>query len=143
MNPKPLRRFPAAQPINHHCVSYLGIKFHCEHPSSPSMPINGIETAYKDRYTFAPLSQRAVPTQWYTLPLRFITSQEMDSLREMGALDRKVLADGCFVHCLARFNRSTREIEALLVCLEPGERDEEQCRQAWFRAELLGQGAMQ
>jgi len=23
------------------------------------MPINGIETAYKDRYTFAPLSQRA------------------------------------------------------------------------------------
>jgi len=36
------------------------------------MPINGIETAYKDRYTFAPLSQRAVPIQWYTLPLRFI-----------------------------------------------------------------------
>ena len=70
--PKPLRRFPAAQPINHHCVSDLGIKFHCEHPSSPSMPINGIETAYKDRYTFAPLSQRAVPIQWYTLPLRFI-----------------------------------------------------------------------
>jgi len=34
------------------------------------MPINGIETAYKDRYTFAPLSQRAA--QWYTLPLRFI-----------------------------------------------------------------------
>jgi len=74
---------------------------------------------------------------------RIATSQEMDSLREMGALDRKVLADGCFVHCIARFNRSTREIEALLVCLEPGERDEEQCRQAWFRAELLGQGAMQ
>ena len=37
------------------------------------MPINGIETAYKDRYTFAPLSQRAVPIQWYTLPLRFIS----------------------------------------------------------------------
>ena len=36
------------------------------------MPINGIKTAYKDRYTFAPLSQRAVPIQWYTLPLRFI-----------------------------------------------------------------------
>jgi hypothetical protein len=36
------------------------------------MPINGIETAYKDRYTFAPLSQRAVPIQWYTLPLPFI-----------------------------------------------------------------------
>ena len=36
------------------------------------MPINGIETAYKNRYTFAPLSQRAVPIQWYTLPLRFI-----------------------------------------------------------------------
>jgi len=34
------------------------------------MPINGIETAYKDRYTFAPPSQRAA--QWYTLPLRFI-----------------------------------------------------------------------
>ena len=40
------------------------------------MPINGIETAYKDRYTFAPLSQRAVPTQWYTLPLRFIPVRE-------------------------------------------------------------------
>jgi hypothetical protein len=37
------------------------------------MPINGIETAYKDRYTFAPLSQRAAPIHWYTLPLRFIT----------------------------------------------------------------------
>jgi hypothetical protein len=37
------------------------------------MPINGIETAYKDRYTFAPLSQRsAQPVQWYTLPPRFI-----------------------------------------------------------------------
>ena len=36
------------------------------------MPINGIETAYKDRYTFAPLSQRAA--QWYTLPLRFIVT---------------------------------------------------------------------
>jgi hypothetical protein len=36
------------------------------------MPINGIETAYKDRYTFAPLSQRAAPIHWYTLPLRFI-----------------------------------------------------------------------
>ncbi|MGO9845763.1 MAG: hypothetical protein ACLPKT_03945, partial [Methylocella sp.] len=45
------------QPINHHCVSDLGIKFHCEHPSSPSMPINGIETAYKNRYTFAPKGQ--------------------------------------------------------------------------------------
>jgi hypothetical protein len=37
------------------------------------MPINGIETAYKDRYTFAPLSQRAA--QWYTLPLRFIVTR--------------------------------------------------------------------
>ena len=36
------------------------------------MPINGIETAYKDRYTFAPPSQRAA--QWYTLPLRFIVN---------------------------------------------------------------------
>ena len=73
MNAKPLRRFPAAQPINYHCVSDLGIKFHCEHPSSPSMPINGIETAYKDRYTFAPPSKRsAQPVQWYTLRPRFI-----------------------------------------------------------------------
>ena len=39
------------------------------------MPINGIETAYKDRYTFAPLSQRAVPIQWYTLPPRFIVTE--------------------------------------------------------------------
>jgi hypothetical protein len=26
-------------------MSDLGIKFHCEHPSSPSMPITGIGTA--------------------------------------------------------------------------------------------------
>jgi hypothetical protein len=45
VNAKPLRRFPAAQPVNHHRMSDLGIKFHCEHPSSPSMPISGIETA--------------------------------------------------------------------------------------------------
>jgi len=45
MNAKPLRRFPAAQPLNHHRMSDLGIKFHCEHPSSPSMPITGIGTA--------------------------------------------------------------------------------------------------
>ena len=49
------------------------------------MPINGIETAYKDRYTFAPLLQRAVPIQWYTLPLRFIQSvrgQRIDQFAE-------------------------------------------------------------
>jgi len=46
------------------------------------MPINGIETAYKDRYTFAPLSQRAVPIQWYTLPLRFITGVKSFTLNE-------------------------------------------------------------
>jgi len=40
------------------------------------MPINGIETTYKDRYTFAPLSQRAA--QWYTLPLRFILTGSPD-----------------------------------------------------------------
>jgi len=28
------------------------------------MPINGIETAYKDRYTFAPPSQRAAQQQF-------------------------------------------------------------------------------
>jgi hypothetical protein len=38
------------------------------------MPIYGIETAYKDRYSFAPLSQRAI--QWYTLPLRFIPAND-------------------------------------------------------------------
>ena len=27
-------------------------------PSSPSMPINGVKKAYKDRYTFAPPSTR-------------------------------------------------------------------------------------
>ena len=41
------------------------------------MPINGIETAYKDRYTFEPLSQRAAPIQWYTLPLRFIAEENV------------------------------------------------------------------
>jgi hypothetical protein len=30
-----------AQPLNHHRASDLGIKFHCERPSSPSMPISG------------------------------------------------------------------------------------------------------
>jgi hypothetical protein len=45
------------------------------------MPINGIETAYKDRYTFAPLSQRAVPIQWYTLPPRFIACSRRNPTR--------------------------------------------------------------
>jgi phosphate transport system substrate-binding protein len=37
------------------------------------MPINGVKKAYKDRYTFVPLSQRSTqPVQWYTLPPRFI-----------------------------------------------------------------------
>src|SRR5664279_604551 len=58
VTPKSLRRFPAAQPLNHHRASDLGIKFHCEHPSSPSMPINGVKKPYKDRYTFAPPSKR-------------------------------------------------------------------------------------
>src|ERR1700731_1763769 len=39
VNAKPIRRLPAAQPLNHHRMSDLGIKFHCEHPSSPSMPL--------------------------------------------------------------------------------------------------------
>jgi hypothetical protein len=39
------RRFSPAQPVNHHCASYPGIQFHCEHPSSPSMPVEGIEAA--------------------------------------------------------------------------------------------------
>jgi hypothetical protein len=55
MNAKPLRCFSAAKPVNHHRESDLGIKFHCEHPSSPSMPVSGI---------FAPLSKRsAKPVQ--------------------------------------------------------------------------------
>jgi hypothetical protein len=49
------------------------------------MPINGIETAYKDRYTFAPPSQRAA--QWYTLPLRFIHAS--DRLRPVSLLPER------------------------------------------------------
>ena len=45
MNAKALRRLPAAQTLNHHRASDPGIKFHCEHPSSLSMPFKGIETA--------------------------------------------------------------------------------------------------
>ena len=45
MNAKALRRLPAAQPVNHHRASDPGIEFHCEHPSSLSMPVKGIETA--------------------------------------------------------------------------------------------------
>jgi hypothetical protein len=74
---------------------------------------------------------------------RLATSSELDAVRELGVLDRKVLADGCFIHCLIRRNCLTGNIETLAVVLPPMERDEEACRQAWFRAELLGQGAMQ
>ena len=45
MNAKPLRCLPAAQPVHHHRTSYPSIEFHCEHPSSPSMPLNGIKAA--------------------------------------------------------------------------------------------------
>jgi hypothetical protein len=38
-------RFPTAQPVHHHRASYPGIEFHCEHPSSLSMPFKGIEAA--------------------------------------------------------------------------------------------------
>src|SRR6201988_2662493 len=51
---KPLCRFPSAQPINHHRASDLGIQFHCEHPSSPSMPSSGTKMAYKGLVHFCP-----------------------------------------------------------------------------------------
>jgi hypothetical protein len=38
VNAKLLRRIPAAQTVRHNRASNPGIKFHCEHPSSPSMP---------------------------------------------------------------------------------------------------------
>ncbi len=60
VNAKPLRRLPAAQPVHHHCASDLGIEFHCEHPSIPSMPFKDIETAQQNRYTFAPPSKRQI-----------------------------------------------------------------------------------
>lgn len=47
------------------------------------------------------------------------------------------------MHCLSRIDRRIGKLEALLVVLEPGQRDEEAYRQVWFRAELLGQGAAQ
>jgi hypothetical protein len=69
MNAKALRRFPAAQPVHHHRASYPGIEFHCEHPFGLSMPFEDIESAYQDRYTFAPPSKlSARPVQWYFAP---------------------------------------------------------------------------
>ena len=56
MNAKPLRRLTPAQPVHHHRPPDPGIEFHCEHPSSPSMPAMDIEKAYQDRYTLAPRS---------------------------------------------------------------------------------------
>ena len=71
-----------------HCVSDLGIKFHCEHPSSPSTPINGIETAYKDRYTFAPPSKRsAQPVQWYILPSAIYTTSRRSNSASMNCIN--------------------------------------------------------
>ena len=65
---------PAAQPVHHHGASDPGIEFHCEHPSSPSMPGVDIEKAYQDRYTLAPPPKAgSTPVQWYTLPPLFIT----------------------------------------------------------------------
>ena len=57
------------------------------------MPINGIGAAYKDRYTFAPLSQRAAPIQWYTLPLRFIRPDDWSGLPPV-AVDPKPKTGG-------------------------------------------------
>src|SRR5271154_4977611 len=45
----------AAGPIHQHRAPDPGIEFHCEHPSSPSMPGVDIEKAYQDRYTLPPL----------------------------------------------------------------------------------------
>lgn len=58
MNAKALSRLPPAQPVRHHCASYRGIEFHCEHPFGLSMPFKDIESAYQDRYTFVPPSKR-------------------------------------------------------------------------------------
>jgi hypothetical protein len=69
---------------------------------------------------------------------RIASPAEIDTLRELGCFDNgETLAPNCFVHCLARIDRATGELQALLVVLEPGERDEAACREAWFQAELL------
>jgi hypothetical protein len=44
------------------------------------------------------------------------TIAELNAARDLGVLDRKVLADGYFMHCLARFNRSTRETRPCSLC---------------------------
>ena len=56
MNPKALRRFSPDRPFNHRRASHPDMKFHCEHPSSPSMPVEAIKAAWQDWYTFAPPS---------------------------------------------------------------------------------------
>ena len=40
VNAKPPGSLTTAKPINHHSTSDRGIKFHCKHPSSPSMPFH-------------------------------------------------------------------------------------------------------
>jgi hypothetical protein len=42
MNPKSPRSLAVAQPINHHGTPHSTIKFHSKHPSSQSMPVEGI-----------------------------------------------------------------------------------------------------
>ena len=53
--------------------SWHGVEFHCEHPSSPSMPGMDIEKAWQDRYTLAPPSGAgSPPVQWYNWRPLFI-----------------------------------------------------------------------
>jgi hypothetical protein len=53
-------------------------------------------------------------------------------LREQGWFDNgQRLPDGRFVHCLSRIDRTHVDLEAMLIVLQPGERDEAACREAW------------
>ncbi len=78
------------------------------------MPINGIETAYKDRYTFEPLSQRAAPIQWYTLPLRFIAPLPGGHWRLFRTLDIYIEARST-VDILDRLHQYCRCIDGLIL----------------------------
>jgi hypothetical protein len=74
------------------------------------------------------------PTRSYRC--RLSTPAEIDALRDMGWFDNgRRLAEGCFLHCLSRIDRTHGDVEAMLVVLPPGERDEAASREAWFAAE--------
>ena len=87
---------------------------------------------------------RANPLRSYRL--RLATPAEIDDLRAHGIFDRCCsLADGCFVHCLARIWREGEpRLERPMIVWPAGlELTEAECRSQWFKADRILAGKVE